>query len=242
MAAEEGAASITERAERLRPALEGRLAEVRRRIELAGGEPDKLRIVAVTKTFGPEHALAAFGAGLTEIGENYAGELLEKAAALSAVAPSIAWHYLGAVQRNKIARLSKVVSCWQGVSRAVELEALSRRYASSAGEAGPELLVEVNVARAPARTGCEPEAVAGLVAQAAALGLRVRGLMAVAPLGGAEVARRAFDEVASLARGAGLEELSIGMSGDFELAVGAGATMLRLGTALFGPRAAKARR
>ena len=104
---------------------------VRARLEAAGGDPGAITVVAVTKGFGPGAAVAALAAGLTEVGENYAQELLAKAAALAAGPDSsdrpVRWHYLGAVQRNKVARLAPVVACWQSVARGVEGEAIARR-------------------------------------------------------------------------------------------------------------------
>lgn len=226
------AGALTERVARLVPAVSERLEAARLRIAAAGGDPAKITIVAVTKTFGPEHALAALALGLLDLGENYADELVSKARALEQASVSPArWHFLGSIQRNKIGRLAPFVHCWQGVSRAVEAEAIVRR---SPGVA--ELFVEVNLAGDPARPGCEPSVVPELVEAARETGARVRGLMAVAPHGGADVAEGAFRELARMARSVGLDELSIGMSGDLESAVRAGSTMVRLGTALFGPR------
>ncbi|MGO9911216.1 MAG: YggS family pyridoxal phosphate enzyme [Acidimicrobiales bacterium] len=226
--------ALLERASILQPEVTERLSEIRRRIERAGGDPGTVRIVGVTKTFGPESALAGVLAGLTELGENYADELIRKAAALSGlVARQPSWHFIGAIQRNKIARLAGVVACWQSVSRAIEAEAIALRTT----EPRPSIFVEVNVAFDPDRPGCEPTAVPGLVTSIASTGLVVSGLMAVAPVGGdPETTDRAFAEVARLRRELGIPELSIGMSGDLEAAVRAGTTMVRIGTALFGPR------
>lgn len=222
------------RARALEPEVAERLAEIRGRIERAGGYPGAIRIIGVTKTFGPESALAGLLAGLTELGENYADELIRKAAVLAGVAPAQpAWHFIGAIQRNKIARLAGIVGCWQTVSRLVEAEAIATR----ARDEQPSVFVEVNVAGDPNRPGCEPAAVPGLVASIAATGLIVSGLMAVGPFeGDRDTTSRAFAEVARLRAELRLGELSIGMSGDLEEAVRAGTTMVRIGTALFGPR------
>ncbi len=223
------------------PAVGERLSEARARIESAGGDAGSVTIVAVTKTFGPEAVLAAVSSGIGDIGENYAGELIGKASAIDSlpagsVAAPLRWHFLGSIQRNKVARLAPLVSCWQSVSRAAEAEAIARR-----SDPAGSVFVEVNVAREPNRAGCDPDDVPALVEAARACGLAVRGLMAVAPLKGHALStEQAFDEVASLAADLGLRELSLGMSADLEQAVRAGSTMVRLGTALFGTRKAHA--
>lgn len=207
----------------------------------AGGDLGRVTIVAVTKGFGPEAPRAAVRAGIGDIGENYAVELIAKAAQIAEDGGAeVRWHFLGALQRNKIGRLAPVVACWQSVSRAEEAVAIAR------ASARPEIFVEVDVSDSPGRPGCTPAAAPGLVAAAADAGCRVRGLMTVAPLaggsgsqGGDRTAREAFETVARLATELGLNELSMGMSGDLEAAVKAGSTMVRVGTALFGERPRK---
>jgi len=219
------------------------LADASRRIELAGGDPDAVRIVAVTKGFGPDAVRAALAAGLCDIGENYAQELLAKAAALlGAPSPSspdaldtrgdgrLRWHFLGGIQRNKVKGLAPLVACWQSVARAVEGEAIARHCP------GASLLVEVDLTGAPSRNGCAPGEVPALVATLRSFDLDVRGLMTVAPAAGGDVARRAFRTCRELADRLDLPERSMGMSGDLELAVAEGTTMVRLGRALFGER------
>ena len=211
-----------------------RVAEARDRIARAGGDPGRIRIVAVTKGFGSDEVVAALAAGLTDVGENYADELLAKRAAVGGVGT---WHFLGAVQRNKIPRLAPVVDYWQGISRPVEGSAILRHRPAVAQDLeSPALLVEVDTSGLTGRGGCAPGEVPGVVEALRELGCRVVGLMTVAPPGDATVARRAFDLVAALGGEIGLPELSMGMSGDLEAAVAAGSTMVRLGTALFGPR------
>ena len=216
------------------------LSAVRDRIAGAGGDPDAVRVVAVTKGFGPDAVLAALREGLGDIGENYAQELLAKHEAVrdaarspgsdaASDAPDLRWHLLGAVQRNKVAALAPVVSCWQGLARAVEGEAIARR------RPGAAVLVEVDTTGAPGRNGCAPDAVPALVADLRADGLDVRGLMTVAPQDERE-ARNAFRLVRSLADDLGLAERSMGMTEDLELAVAEGSTMVRVGRALFGER------
>jgi len=123
-----------------------RAAEARDRIAHAGGDPELVRIVAVTKGFGPDEVAAAFAAGLTDFGENYADELISK---WETVGPPARWHFLGAVQRNKVGRLARFVDCWQAVARVVEGEAIMRHRAEiSRGAPG--------VALPPARDRPEP--------------------------------------------------------------------------------------
>ena len=103
-----------------------RTAAARDRIAHAGGDPGLVRIVAVTKGFGPEEVAAAFAAGLTDFGENYADELVSK---WGTVGHAATWHFLGTVQRNKVGRLARFVDCWQAVARVVEGEAIQRHRA-----------------------------------------------------------------------------------------------------------------
>jgi pyridoxal phosphate enzyme (YggS family) len=216
-----------------------RTAAARDRIAHAGGDPGLVRIVAVTKGFGPEEVAAAFAAGLTDFGENYADELVSK---WGTVGHAATWHFLGTVQRNKVGRLARFVDCWQAVARVVEGEAIQRHRAEvSRGTVGlvlepASLLVEVDMTGLAGRGGCAPGKVTGVVAGLRELGCRVDGLMTVAPPGDASMATEAFDRLARLGEDLGLRELSMGMSADLEQAVAAGATMVRLGTALFGPR------
>jgi pyridoxal phosphate enzyme (YggS family) len=201
-----------------------RVQDLRRKIEGAGGDPERVRVVAVTKAFGPEAVHAAVGAGVLDIGENYAQELVAKAPSAPAEAR---WHFLGRVQRNKVKALAPLVSCWQSVDRLALGEALA------AHAPGASVLVQVNVTGEPDRNGCSWDEAPALVGDLRALALDVRGLMAVGP-------RRepgpAFRRLAALAADLGLDELSMGMSGDLEEAVAAGSTMVRVGAALFGPR------
>jgi hypothetical protein len=205
----------------------GNLARVRERLSAAGGDPTGIEVVAVTKGFGPEEVEAAARAGLTELGENYAQELVGKASAAPA---EVRWHFLGPVQRNKVALLAPHVHLWQGVDRLPAGQAIARR------QPGARVLVQVNVTGEPGKHGCQPAAATELVGQLRDLDLDVRGLMAVGPAGDAELARPGFRTLATLASDLGLTELSMGMSDDLEVAVQEGATMVRIGRALFGPR------
>ena len=205
-----------------------RLEVVRARITAAGGDAQSVRVVAVTKGFGVDAVEAALAAGLRDVGENYGRELLAKAASVSV--PPGCWHVLGAVQRRKVRDLAPVVGCWQTLARPAEGETVARHAPGAA------VLVEVDVAGVPGRPGVSWQEAPVLVERLRALGLAVEGLMAVGPPGDPEAARPAFRRLAALARDLGLEELSMGMTDDREVAVGEGATMVRVGRALFGPR------
>ena len=205
-----------------------RLASVRDRIERAGARTGSVTVVAVTKGLGREAIDAAVGAGLVDIGENYAQEMLSK---LDAAPPEVRWHFLGQPQRNKLARLAPHVQLWHGLDSEEHALALAQRRQSAS------VLVQVMTAGPIGRHGASPARVPALVESAVAAGLDVRGLMAVGPRPASTAdVRRCFREVARLAETLGLSELSMGMSADFDLAVAEGATIVRLGTALFGPR------
>lgn len=216
-------------------AVADRVAEARSRIA-AAPDPSRVRLVAVTKGFGPDAVRAALSAGVTDIGENYADELVGKADALAAsggepsAGPLPRWHFLGAIQRNKVARLAPLVDCWQSVARIEEGRAIARR------RPGVSVLVQVDVASAQGRNGCRPEDVAELVTALRGEELDVAGLMTIGPPGPAESARPAFALVRNLATGLGLPECSMGMTDDMDVALAEGATMIRLGRALFGER------
>ena len=202
-----------------------RLADVRARISRAGGDPERVKVLAVTKGFGPEAVVAARAAGLTAIGENYASELLAKAPG----PPGTQWHFLGAVQRNKVRVLAPLVEVWQGVARFSEGERIAR-FAP-----GARVLVQIDYTGLPGRNGCAAADAPALVEALLGLRLAVEGLMTVAPPG-APAARAAFRSLTALADALGLPERSMGMSGDLEEAVAAGSTMVRVGRALFGER------
>jgi PLP dependent protein len=208
-----------------------RLASVTERIERAGGDPGGVKVLAVTKGFGLEAVLAARAVGLGEVGENYAHELELKRVAYDRTESEVPmrWHFLGALQTNKIRGLAPLVDCWQSVSREVEGEriALARPDAT--------VLIQVAFSADPLRPGCAPEAVPALARTLGALGLDVAGLMAVAPRP-IDEARAAFGAVTRLADDLGLPVRSIGMTEDLELAVAQGSTMVRVGRALFGDR------
>jgi len=221
-----------ERLERYSAEVGRRLASVRERIARAGGDIDAVTVVAVTKTFGLDAVVAAYRAGITDIGENYADELVQKATALAREIPGrpIRWHFLGEIQRNKINRMRNLVGLYEGLDRYEEGEAIAQR------SPGAAVLVEVDTTQTPGRGGVAVTAVPALVDRLRGLDLRVEGLMTVAPPGGGERAVRAFRSVTTLRAELGLRVASMGMSEDLELGVAEGSTMIRVGRALFGPR------
>ncbi len=207
--------------------VEARVAAVRARIAAAGGA-GRVRLVAVTKGFGVDAVVAALAAGVADVGENYAQELAAKAA--DPAAAGARWSFVGRLQRNKVRLVAPVVELWQSVDR----EALAVEIGTRAP--GSTVLVQVNVTGQPEKGGCPPEAAAGMVAAARAAGLTVGGLMAVGPGDAPEGARQPFRTLVALADELGLEERSIGMTDDLEVAVEEGSTMVRIGRALFGER------
>jgi pyridoxal phosphate enzyme (YggS family) len=208
------------------------LAPVRERIAAAGGDPDRVLIVAVTKGFGAEAVEAALAGGAVHVGENYAQELVAKA---TAVPEGPVWHFIGGLQTNKVRSLAPHVALWETVDRSSLVGELAKRVP------GARVLVQVNISAEEAKGGCPPEAAAELVAEARERGLDVAGLMGVAAAGEADVARRQFALLAGLRDELGLAELSMGMSADLEAAVAEGATIVRVGRALFGARPPRTR-
>jgi hypothetical protein len=210
------------------PTVAARVAEVRDRIGAASARADRdpatVTLVAATKTVDLGRVQQAVDAGVVDVGENRAQELLAKTAVLGA-----RWHFLGQLQRNKVRQLAPWVACWQSVDRAELGTEIAKRAP------GARVLVEVNVGEEPQKGGCAPAAVPALVDALRADGLDVAGLMTVPPH--ADDPRRWFARLREQAVALGLRELSMGMSDDFELAVEEGATMVRVGRALFGPRA-----
>ncbi len=207
-----------------------RLDRLRRRIADAGGDPARVSIIGVTKTFGPDVVQAAMAAGVRDLGENYAGELGAKARAAEEMGLAPRWHFIGAVQRNKVRSVAPYVHLWHGVARAEEGAEIAR------WSPGAAVLVQVNVSGEATKNGVPPGDVADLVARLVDVGLDVRGLMGIAAQGQAEAARGGFRMLADTARELELAELSMGMTDDIEVAVQEGATMVRVGRALFGPR------
>jgi len=205
------------------------LRKIRAGIERAGRDPDEITIVAVTKGFGAEVCRAALTAGLTNLGENRVQEALAKIAEVEGAT----WHLIGHLQTNKVKVAGNHFALIQTLDSMHLAEALARH------DPNQKVLVEVNVAREAQKSGVAPENAVELVARASHL-LDVKGLMAMGPSHGDPTSvfdeLRQFRDQAQERLGKALPILSMGMSGDYELALRAGSTMLRLGTALFGPR------
>jgi pyridoxal phosphate enzyme (YggS family) len=209
--------------------IEERLISVRERIARTGRNPDDIVIVAVTKGFGAETCQAALDAGLRTLGENRVHEAKLKMDAV----PDAEWHLIGHLQTNKVRQAAGRFALIHSVD--------SVRLAAELARADPQqaVLLEVNVAREAQKHGVDPDKVLETATTVSSL-LLLRGLMAMGPTDGDP--RPAFKELRELRDlaeqrlGKRLPVLSMGMSGDFEAAVEAGSTMLRLGQALFGPR------
>jgi PLP dependent protein len=226
------------------PTLEENLRAVRARVDAAaratGRDPESVGLVAVSKTWPAESVRALAALGHRDFGENRVQELLGKAAELPDL--PVRWHFVGQLQRNKAASVARRADVVHSVDRAPLVTALDR----AAGErSGPlDVLLQVDLGgpegEGAARGGAAPVELPALAdAVAAAPGLRLRGLMAVAPRGTGP--GPAFDRLAELAQRLRADhpeavELSAGMSGDLEQAVAAGATLVRVGTAIFGSR------
>jgi len=220
-------------------ALSERLAQVR--AELARLAPQPVTIVAVTKGFGIDAIRAARDAGLADIGENRVQEAVNKQEELGARSQElgIRWHLIGHLQRNKAKLVSGRFELVHSVDSAELATELSKRATSPV-----RVLLQVNVASEPQKSGCTLEAAPALARQVAALEhLRLEGLMTMAPFtDDANVQRRTFRGLRTLRdsiqeeEGLWLPTLSMGMSGDYASAVQEGATVIRLGTVLFGPR------
>jgi len=215
--------------------LPARLAEVRARIDRAGADPDRTTLVAVTKGFGPDVVRAALDAGLHDIGESYVQELEAKAAALDEAADGAdavlpRWHFIGRLQRNKVRKAAPYVACWHSVDR-LSLGAEIARWAP-----GASVFAQVNTTGENQKGGCPPAQLPALLDGLRDLGLDVRGLMTIGPAGSQKGSRNAFRSLRTMAENHDLRELSMGMTDDLELAIEEEATVVRVGSGLFGPR------
>ena len=211
-----------------------RLEAVRMRIEraaiAAGRDPAEVTLVAISKRHPPEAIRAAFAAGQRDFGENYAQEFAEKAEALADL-EGLRLHFVGHLQRNK----AKLVAGEAAVVHTVDSLALAQAIERRAEGRSPKILIQVNVAGEAQKSGVAPGDVAALAASIAReTSLEVVGLMTIPPA--ERDPRPHFRALATLGRELGLRELSMGMSDDLEAAVAEGATLVRVGTAIFGPR------
>lgn len=222
--------------------LPARLAGAREAIERArvrGGHGQSVTIVAVTKTYGPDAPVAAWDAGLRDVGENRVQEAVGK---MPQVAVPLRWHLIGHLQRNKVKQVDPF-HLVHSMDSARLADALAAH--GEARERPVDVLVQVNVSGEGTKGGYEPGMLDGEAERLRALrGVVVRGVMTMAPIDADVATLRAVFGGArrcrDLLRAAGhpATELSMGMSGDFEIAVEEGATLVRLGTILFGTRAA----
>jgi len=225
-------------------ALPSNLARVRdevARVQAREGVSGEVTLVAVTKGHGPEAARAAAGAGLQDLGENRVQEALGKLEQLAEL--QVRWHLIGHLQTNKAKFVPGRFALVHSVDSVRVAEALARAMERHDPGARLGVLLQVNVAGEAQKSGCPPDEAAALLERVAGLpSLEPRGLMTMAPFTDDEgVQRQVFarlrllrDELQS--KGIALPELSMGMSGDYRSAVAEGATMLRLGTTLFGDR------
>jgi len=198
--------------------------------------PPAVTLVAVSKTQPAEALRQAYAAGQRHFGENYAQEWREKAATLADL-PDLVWHFVGSLQTNKVKLLLAAEPPRAAWIHTVDRPELARELSRRAAQRGASLrvLLEVNVAREPQKAGAAPEQVPALAAQVAGLpGLELRGLMCIPPAEGDP--RPHFRALRGLAAELGLPDLSMGMSGDWQAAVEEGATLVRVGTAIFGAR------
>jgi pyridoxal phosphate enzyme (YggS family) len=214
----------------------------------AAGRPGEARLLAVSKT-QPAAAIGALhGLGQRAFGENYVQEALAKQrelAALGFAADAIEWHLIGPLQSNKAREAARHFHWVQSLDRDKLVDALSHHRAAASTPLN--VLIQINVDGEASKSGCAPDALDALARRvAAAPGLRLRGLMAIPePAPDPAHRRAAFERMRTLfealrAEHGGVDTLSMGMSDDFELAIAHGATMVRIGTALFGARRAAA--
>jgi len=223
-----------------------RLESVRRRIaaaaQRAGRAASDVRLVVVTKEVPASRVAEAIAAGAGDLGENRAQELVAKTAALGADAERVTWHFIGTLQRNKVRDVVGRVRLIHSVDSVALGRAIARR-AEGMGQT-QDVLLEVNVAGESSKHGLTPaDASSTLAALASEPALAVRGLMTIAPEGDPGRARAAFaqlrelrDALAAEVGGTRVTELSMGMTSDFEPAIEEGATIVRIGSAIFGPR------
>ncbi len=223
--------------------LTDRLQAVKSRIAAAcrtfGRDPRDIVLVAVSKTFAAADIRRAYAAGQRDFGENYVQEALDKMAELAGL--ELAWHYIGPIQSNKTRAIAARFDWVHSIDRLKVAERLSAQR--PADRAPLPVCIQVNVSGEASKSGVAPAALPGLAHALARLPrLQLRGLMAIPePTPDAALTRRRFERLRELQEalvgdGLDLDTLSMGMSDDLEAAIAAGATMVRVGTAIFGPR------
>jgi PLP dependent protein len=221
------------REEEIRANLERVQAAIARACARAGRSPDDVALIAVSKTVEVERIKLAIAAGVAALGENRVQEAREKIETLGRPVP---WHLIGPLQTNKAKDAARLFDWIHSVDR-IELARELDRRARALGRT-VDALLEVNVGEESQKSGVRPDQIKPLLDALAGLdGIRIRGLMAIPPAAhDPEQTRPYFRRLRELRDADGLEHLSMGMSADFEVAVEEGATMVRVGTAIFGPR------
>lgn len=207
----------------------------------AGRNPEDVQLVAVSKTKPAQLIAEAFRCGQLIFGENYVQELVVKSAELPG---EIRWHFIGHLQSNKVRQIAGLVQMIHSVDRLSLAREIDRQWGALGKSC--DILVQVNISREATKSGASSEELFGLVREIARLPqLRIKGLMTMPPFfDDPEAARPYFKALTALARqveaaqipGVEMRELSMGMSGDFEAAIAEGATLVRVGSALFGER------
>jgi PLP dependent protein len=215
--------------EDVRSNLESVRERVARAAERSGRRPDEILLIGVSKTVPTERIREAVAAGLPALGENRVQEAREKIKVLGRPVP---WHLVGRLQSNKVKDALALFDCIHSLDRIELGREIDRRATSPV-----DVLLEINVAGETSKSGFAPSEVKPVLDALVALPrVRVRGLMVLPPLAEAEATRPWFRALRQLRDDAGLDELSMGMSADFETAIEEGATMVRVGTAIFGER------
>lgn len=214
------------------------LARIRARIEAAalrtGRDPAEVTLVAVSKTHPAEAVAAALAAGQTVFGENRVQEAAQKFPALRESHPELRLHIIGGLQTNKARDAVRLADVIESLDRPKLAQAIAEAMAKE--NRRPELMIQVNIGDEPQKSGVPRAEAAGFIrACREEWGLPVTGLMCIPPAEGDP--RPHFAALASLAKEHGLKKLSMGMSGDFETAIEEGATLVRVGSAIFGARA-----
>ena len=217
------------------------LSRIAQACAAAGRPVDSVTLLAVSKTFGADAVREAFAAGQREFGENYVQEALDKIAALSDLRTQVEWHLIGPLQRNKTRPVAEAFDWVHSVDRLKIAQRLSEQRPA---ELPPlQLCLQVNISGETSKNGLLPDEVLAVAQAVAQLPrVRLRGLMAIPEPAGDEAAQRAPHRalrellVALNDAGLGLDTLSMGMSADLEAAVAEGATIVRVGTAIFGGR------
>lgn len=227
--------------------LEHRIKSIRQRIDDAarsvGRDPSEVRLVAVTKMVDADRIRGAYDAGLRDFGENYAQQLVYKHEALAVHCPDVRWHFIGHLQRNKVRTIVGRVHLIHSVDSIRLLDEIERRAAQQGSI--QSCLIQVNVGEESQKTGIAPDQLRELLsAGLQRSSCRVVGLMTMPPYGASAEDSRPFfrqlrqlkDQAQQWFVSAGVQELSMGLSHDFEVAVQEGATHVRIGTAIFGSR------